>query len=154
MEPHLLIERVTPNTVHLAARLLHDQLTEHDIASTEGFAQNALAGLLRDPTRGFALIARTSDAVGLAVVAFTWTVEHGGQVAWLDELYVVPSLRGGGIGRTLLLQVIAESEREGCIALELEVEREHRRAIHLYEREGFEPLSRARFTRKLTPIAT
>jgi GNAT superfamily N-acetyltransferase len=134
----------------VAAQLLHAQLSEHDLPCSEDTARHAMDGLLRDATRGFALIAHAPHPVGLAVVAFTWTVEHGGLVAWLDELYVVPSLRNRGIGRALLMKVIAETERAGCVALELEVDRDHGRAIHLYEREGFESLPRTRYTRKLS----
>src|SRR5579872_5729184 len=40
--------------------------------------------------------------VGLAYLAYTWTLEHGGQSAWLDELYVVPGERSRGVGTALL----------------------------------------------------
>ncbi len=150
----ITIERLALADVGDAADLLHAQLLEHRISSDRDTARRSLAGLVEVGSRGFVLVARGTDAVGLAVLAFAWTVEHGGNVAWLDELYVVPRLRGLGVGRALLLRAIAECEREGCVAMDLEVDREHGRAANLYTREGFEPLGRARYARRLTPRPT
>jgi GNAT superfamily N-acetyltransferase len=145
----LTIERMTHATLPTASRLLSAQLAEHDIELGELAAQRALAGLLDDSSRGFVLLARTSETVGLAVCPFTWTVEHGGQVAWLDELYIVPEHRGRGFGRGLLLQVVEQCRQAGCLAIDLEVDQEHMRAAGLYEREGFVALPRKRYSRRL-----
>lgn len=76
-------------------------------------------------------------------------MEHGGRVAWLDELFVVADGRGRGVGRALLVDVIEVARRAGCRAIDLEVDVEHGRAEHLYEREGFERLARRRWARRL-----
>ncbi len=110
----------------------------------------AVEGLLGNPDRGFILIARLDGAsIGVAYVSRQWVLEHGGGAAWLEELYVSPEHRGGGIGRAMLLAVIRHARKIGCHAVDLEVERAHRRAEHLYERERFERLTRARFARIL-----
>ena len=101
------------------------------------------------------LIARElSEPLGIAVLAYTWTLEHGGLVAWLDELYVVPAARGRGVGRALLDTACSEASRRGCLAVELEVDRAHGRAEGLYERAGFIPLPRARWSRALRTSST
>ena len=69
--------------------------------------------------------------------------------AWLDELYVLPLERSAGIGNRLMDAVIAECQSLGCHAIDLEVEEEHEHAEHLYQRKGFEPLSRKRWAKKI-----
>jgi GNAT superfamily N-acetyltransferase len=73
-------------------------------------------------------------------------VEHGGRVAWLEELYVVPARRNAGIGQLLLDEVLQTAKGLGCLAVDLEVDVEHARAEHLYERAGFRRLRRMRWT--------
>lgn len=89
--------------------------------------------------------------MGVAILATTWTVEHGGLVAWLDELYVVPERRGLGIGQSLLSHAVAEAKALGCLAVELEVDEAHARAENLYARNGFGRLPRRRWA---LPLAT
>ena len=115
----------------------------------------AIAGLVTVPDRGALLLARESEeAVGVAVLAYIWTLEHGGLVAWLDELYVVPWQRCRGTGRALLDRALAEAGARGCVAIELEVDREHARAESLYERAGFGRLPRSRWSLTLPKSAS
>ncbi|MBW3572483.1 MAG: GNAT family N-acetyltransferase [Gemmatimonadetes bacterium] len=52
---------------------------------------------------------------------------------------MVPTRREHGMGNELLAEAIAAASREGCRAIELEVETSHARAEHLYRRHGFTP---------------
>src|SRR5258708_29578193 len=102
------------------------------------------------PEHGALLLALDSGVpVGLAALSYTWTLEHGGLVAWLDELYVVPERRGQGLGTALLVAARKVATDAGCAAIELEVDATHRRAENLYHRAGFEPLRRARWSLSL-----
>lgn len=144
------IDRVGPDGLEYALPLLRAQLAEHDIVLPGEALADGLRGLLLQPERGAVLLARAGEtAVGLAVLAHTWTVEHGGLVTWLDELYVIPAWRGQGIGGRLLDAAIELARTEGCIAIELEVEASHARATALYERAGFTRLPRTRFGKRL-----
>jgi GNAT superfamily N-acetyltransferase len=130
--------------------LLHTQLVEHAISTQGDVLERAVAGMLERPDRGVILVARDGGAVvGVAWVSFTWSCEHGGQTAWLEELYVVPALRGRGLGRAMLLEAEARARAAGCAAVDLEVDAEHTRAARLYQREGFSPLPRARWVKPL-----
>src|SRR5258706_16157643 len=97
----LTIHRVTRDEeARDAARLLALQFREHTISLSNEQVALAIAGLVTVPDRGALLLARESEeAVGVAVLAYIWTLEHGGLVAWLDELYVVPWQRCRGTGR-------------------------------------------------------
>ena len=144
------IRRATPDDLEPVVDLLAAQLAEHDIPIDRADLAYAAEGLLRVPERGVVLAAeRDGTIVGVACVSFSWTVERGGMVAWLDELYVVPTRRELGLGNELLAEVIAAATRAGCPTVELEVETSHARAEHLYQRHGFHALPRRRWTRPL-----
>lgn len=147
----LVIRRATRRDAHTAIPLLIAQLRGLGISTRRSAVAAGVRGLLDLPRRGFILLAIAGGAaVGVAYVSFSWTVEHGGQVAWLEELYVAPRRRGGGIGKRLLAQVCALARRYGCNAVELEVENGHARAESLYARERFRRLKRRRWSLELS----
>ncbi|HEY0014967.1 MAG TPA: GNAT family N-acetyltransferase [Longimicrobium sp.] len=144
------IRPATPDDLREVTGLLAAQLAEHDIPIERADLEFAADAILRVPERGFVLLAvEGGAAVGVACVSYSWTVERGGRVAWLDELYVAPSLREHGIGNALLARAIAVAGAAGCRTVELEVETSHARAEHLYRRHGFADLPRRRWTRTL-----
>jgi GNAT superfamily N-acetyltransferase len=131
--------------------LLGEQFREHGIDLSLETLRGAVLGLLSDAARGAILLAYDGTRpVGVAVLAYTWTLEHGGLVAWLDELFVVAAQRSRGVGRALVQRTIEVARENGCRAVELEVDSEHARAEHLYEREDFVALARRRWVRRLT----
>jgi GNAT superfamily N-acetyltransferase len=145
---NVVIEPLTAARAAEAVPLLGVQLAEHGMAQEARALHDAVAGLVQG--RGAVLLAtRGTEAVGVAVLSYTWTLEHGGQCAWLDELYVAPAERGSGLGTALLDRAIAHAKSEGCRAIDLEVDIEHARAEHLYERRGFYRLPRQRFAIRL-----
>lgn len=142
----LRIDRVTAEHRASAIRLLQAQFDEHQILLSPDRLDAAVSGMIENRERGTMLLAHEdAQPVGLAALSYTWTLEHGGLVAWLDELYVLPPCRGRGLGTALLHAAQNIAKSAGCAALELEVEATHRRAENLYQRAGFEPLPRARW---------
>ena len=142
------IRPLTAPTSTLALPLLEAQYREHDIDMGGARLRRALRLLL--PRGGAVLLASEGkEAAGVAVLSYAVTLEHGGRVAWLDELYVAPKLRGQGRGRALLLRAISFARKSGCQTMELEVVRGHQRAARLYLRESFHRLPRTRFSRAL-----
>jgi GNAT superfamily N-acetyltransferase len=140
------IETASVDTLVSAVDLLGLQFEEHRIALPREELTTAVKGLISDRTRGAIFLARESDFIGLAVLAYTWTLEHGGLVAWLDELFVVSAHRGRGVGCALLHHAVDVAREDGCLAVELEVDAKHARAEHLYRREGFARLTRRRWS--------
>jgi ribosomal protein S18 acetylase RimI-like enzyme len=143
------IRAATAGDLEDVACLLRAQLDEHSIALPDDALRAAIRGAIDKPARGAFLVARDPDPVGVAYLSYVWTLEHGGQSAWLEELYVVPPMRCRGIGRRLLCEVMAHATRAGCRAVDLEVEQDHARAANLYAREGFRPHRRARWVAPL-----
>jgi GNAT superfamily N-acetyltransferase len=86
---------------------------------------DTLALLAGDPVTGFALLTLRSN------------VWHDTPVALLDELYVVPTMRGCGIGSALLEAGCALVGTRGVELMEINVDGEDRDARRFYERHGF-----------------
>ncbi len=134
----------------VVADLLARQLDEHAIDIEGEALLAAIDGVFADERRGLLLLAkRGAEALGVAYVSLTWSLEHGGKSAWLEELYVLPQWRGEGIGTLLLDRVFEEAGRRGCAAVDLEVDVAHARAAHLYARHGFRQHSRTRWVKLL-----
>lgn len=150
MRPDVQIRPAGPDDLDAVTVLLAAQLREHAVHIALADLAFAVEGLAHDPARGALLVADDAGAVvGVACLAHTWTLEHGGLVAWLDELYVVPARRGEGIGTRLLEAALRAARALGCVAMELEVDERHARAEPLYRLHGFRPLARRRWSLSL-----
>lgn len=135
--------------------LLAAQMAEHAIPLAADRLARAVDGALADlgleAPRALILVAeRGGQVVGVAYVAFTWTIEHGGKTSWLEELYVRPEDRVGGHGTALLRAACEAARAHGAAAVDLEVEADHARVEGLYLREGFQRRTRSRWVRFLS----
>jgi len=136
-----------PEETDAVIALLTAQLEEHAIPLTPELLAAAVEGGVADDGRALILLAREGDRpVGVAFLSFQWTLERGGRVMWLEELYVLPERRGQGTGQRLLEAALEAARARGCLAVELEVEASHSRAANLYARAGFQPLARVHWT--------
>ena len=118
------------------ARLLHDFNAE-----------------FREPTPGVAALAEYSRRLldagemtvllagegpdGISLLRFRTSIWTGGPEAHLQELYVVPALRGRGIGRALLEATIATARAAGATGIDLNTGATDTAARALYESTGF-----------------
>jgi diamine N-acetyltransferase len=114
-------------------------------------SEQALRVLLEDPSCGAAWIFRAdSRAAGYLVVTHGYSLEFSGRTAVVDEVYAVPEMRGRGIGARALALAEEHCRRHRISALRLEVHQENRRALALYERNGFEAHDRYLMTKWLS----
>jgi ribosomal protein S18 acetylase RimI-like enzyme len=110
----------------------------------------ALQGLHADPSLGCVWVAETANELaGYTVVTFGYSLEHGGLVGLVDELYVTPALRDSGIGTQLIDRAVHACRERGVRRLQLEVDDVNPRAASLYARLGFETNARALLTKAL-----
>lgn len=131
---------------------------EADFYEEEGYrfdrgrASTALSGLLREPRRGWAWVAEADGRlVGYLLVTLGWSLEYGGRVAVVDEIYLARDQRGRGLGSKALALAERAAAAAGVRALHLEVERSKRAAYGLYRRRGFADRGRRLLTKVLQP---
>ncbi|MGR3636500.1 MAG: GNAT family N-acetyltransferase [Shimia sp.] len=125
---------------------------EMQIASDTDGRVAGLLPLLRGSPYGAAyLLGPRRAPVGYIVVTFGWSVEFGGMDAFIDEVYIRPTVRGRGMATEALIGLAKALESVDVCALHLEVDRSDETAQKLYLRAGFK--SRERYmlmTRKLS----
>jgi ribosomal-protein-alanine N-acetyltransferase len=90
-------------------------------------------GELQRPEVCFIYVLRTPEHPVAGFCAF-WRVA---EQIHINNLAVLPELRGRGLGTQLLEAIIAEAEHLGSRLLTLEVRRSNQPARRLYERAGF-----------------
>jgi GNAT superfamily N-acetyltransferase len=130
------VRRAAPADAQVVAVLLHDFNVEFDTPTpaVEILAERLARLLAGDDT--VALLAPEPPAA-VALVTFRPNVWFAGPVALLDELYVRPDLRGGGIGSALLDRVCALARERGAELVEINVDEDDVGARRFYERHGF-----------------
>jgi ribosomal protein S18 acetylase RimI-like enzyme len=118
------------------ARLLHDFNSEYKeptpgVATLTEYSRQLLA-------RGEMTVLLAGEGPdGISLIRFRNSVWTGGPEAHLQELYVVPSLRGRGIGRALLEATMDAAREAGASGIDLNTGTTDTVARALYESCGF-----------------
>jgi GNAT superfamily N-acetyltransferase len=148
---NLLLQPWQPEFYESAAALIHRCYAGHIDASindqyrTLHGAQRFLHNIIRfpgcgvfDPENSWTL----RDPHTLAIEAILLCSRVRSDVGHITQLCVSPSLRGYGLGQTLLEHCSADSDQRGLKSLTLTVTEANTAALHLYERNGFTTLHR------------
>lgn len=120
------------------------------ITSSAQDRASALAAILAAPERGAVWISeRNGTPAGYAILVCTISLEFGGRIGTLDELYVRPDGRGQGMARCLVKSALTHADATGLRAVFLEADRENPGLAGLYG--GFCFLRRARYDQYVRP---
>jgi GNAT superfamily N-acetyltransferase len=128
-----------PIIAELIRRLARFEKLEHEVTMTEDRLATNLFG-----TRRYAetLIAeQDGEPVGFALFFHNFSTFLAQPGIYLEDLFVLPDHRGGGIGRALLKELARLAVERGCGRLEWAVLDWNRDAIGFYERLGARPNS-------------
>ena len=131
-----LIRSAGDDDLAAVGRLLDDFNREYD-EPTPGAAQ--IAARLGELVAGgdTAVLIAGAGPDGLAVLRFRPSLWSSGLECYLAELYVVPVLRGRGIGRALLDAAVAHARERGADHMDLGTSDDDIAARALYESAGF-----------------
>ena len=118
------------------ARLLHDFNTEFE-TETPGVAEltRRAERLLREEE--MTVLLAGAEPLGLALLRFRPSVWSERAEAYLQELYVVPDLRGQGIGEALMGAVLSTCREHDAAWIELNTGETDVAARSLYKKLGF-----------------
>jgi ribosomal protein S18 acetylase RimI-like enzyme len=119
------------------ARLLYDFNREFDDPAP---LPAQLAVRVRELLAGgdTGLVVAGDDPVGLALMRFRLSLWEPGLECYLAELYVVPALRGQGIGRSLMEAAMDLARARGAGSMDLGTAETDVAARRLYESLGFD----------------
>jgi ribosomal protein S18 acetylase RimI-like enzyme len=134
----MTIRRATPGDADSVARLLHDFQEEFEEPSPGAEAlEERYSDLIRN--REMTVLLAGDGPDGFAQIRYRpWVYSAGPNAhAYLEELYVVPALRGKGIGRELLDAAMETARSEGATHMELGTSENDEAARALYESAGF-----------------
>lgn len=135
-KPEIQIREATVQDAAEIARLLHDFNTEYEeetppVPELTRHAER----MLREGEMTVLLAGDGPD--GLALLRFRPSVWTEQQEAYLQELYVVPALRGQGIGEALMHEVLATCRANDAAWIELNTGESDVAARSLYRKLGF-----------------
>lgn len=128
-----------PTLLRLIRQLAEYEKLQHEVVATEEGLRETLFG---DGSTAEAVIAWAGpEPVGYAVFFQNFSTFLGRPGLYLEDLFVVPSHRGRGIGGKLLAGVAQAAVSRGCGRLEWAVLDWNRKAIGFYERLGAKAMS-------------
>lgn len=95
--------------------------------------------LTRNPDKGSIILFLSHDnVVGYSILIPYWSNEYGGQILFVDELFVKEEYRNHKVG-SHFLQYLFQKKAHGFKAILLEVFPSNTQAYNFYTRNGFEP---------------
>ena len=148
MDP--IIRPATESDRDAAHRLLTAQLIEHHLpADSHRVARGIDLALAQHSPAWLWLAEREGRPAAIFLANEIASVERGGSVLWVEELYVVPEARRRGIARALLARICEQARQRGVRAIELEVVPTQEAALALYHSLEFEEVPRTRMSLSL-----
>src|ERR1700733_6954340 len=134
--------RIRPATSADVSRVASLVQRYWEFETIEGFDRPRIEMLLRHlfsaPERGACWVAETEGQLcGYLLAVFMFSLEHGGTMAEIDELFVSSEMRSLGVGALLLARAEGELAQRGLVRLQLQVGVANPRAHNFYARHGF-----------------
>jgi GNAT superfamily N-acetyltransferase/catechol 2,3-dioxygenase-like lactoylglutathione lyase family enzyme len=100
--------------------------------------ERLLSTLISLPERGHCWVAESRGAIrGYLIAVYVFSLEHGGTMAEIDEFFVHPDFRSGGVGTGLLTELEREMRSSGLLRVQLQLSVTNSRARSFYERHGY-----------------
>lgn len=140
---NLVIRETTEADIPVILDLIR-QLAEYErepeaVVATEAGLREVLFGGQRSAETLLAL--ENGKTVGFAVYFYSFSTWLGRPGLYLEDLFVLPSVRGKGYGRALLERLAQIAQERGCGRMEWAVLDWNEPAIQFYKKLGAAPMS-------------
>jgi GNAT superfamily N-acetyltransferase len=135
----MIIEKATPTDIPALCQLLAILFNqEAEFKADRAAQEKGLHAIITNPDLGIILVARDGKHItGMVNVLFTVSTALGGRVAILEDMVVLPSERGGGVGLKLLTAAITTARESGCLRVTLLTDSSNTTAQAFYKKQGF-----------------
>ena len=118
-------------------RVFYTSPAVHTDGSEEIFQNDIAACVGENPFLDGYVFVEQEKLLGYAMTAKSFSTEFGKPCIWIEDLYMKPEYRGCGIGSKFFVYL---QQAYTDHIFRLEVEEENERAIHVYQKNGFEVL--------------
>ncbi len=133
-----VLKKASTQETEQLVELMAEFYAESDYPLNRRRATATFATLLSDPRLGHAwLIQVDAEIVGYVVVVMGYSMEYGGLIAYVDDLFIRPAFRRAGLGTEALKAVRSFCTNLEARAIYLEVGRDNTAAQAVYRRMGF-----------------
>lgn len=75
--------------------------------------------------------------IGYAIIINYWSNELGGNVLFIDEIYIHPDYRDIGVG-TNFINYLIKNKISSSVGIQLEITKSNKKAKNFYEKLGFD----------------
>jgi GNAT superfamily N-acetyltransferase len=137
-QPLDILRKASPDDVPRLVALMAEFYAEAAYPLNHQRAAEAFAALLADEHLGQVwFIHADSKDVGHVIVTLCFSMEYGGLIAFVDDLFVQAAFRRAGLGTAALAEVRAFCAKRGVRAVLVETGPDNVAAQALYRRAGF-----------------
>lgn len=144
MTDNLTIQQITTDQFEPALALLVRFMAEEEFHTPSEKIVANLRAMIAHPSTAAFLGWHGQRAIAVATVRYSPSIEHG-YYAELEDLYVLPDVRGGGVAKAMIEYACNWCRQQGCSRVEVCVTPEGESAHGLtafYNKLGFAPTER------------
>lgn len=106
----------------LVLALMQRSHEERALPHDDAHRENVIAPLLDgSPLGAVWLIGPARAPLGYVLISFGWSVDLGGMIGWVEDIYIRPSVRKRGIGTEVLHAVAVTLHRADLRALHVRI---------------------------------
>jgi ribosomal protein S18 acetylase RimI-like enzyme len=133
-----LIELCHPEHAPRLAALIHALALEEGAEPADvADITTIVSALLQSGASDFLLATVGEQSIGCLQLAYRLSTWQALPYAYLEDFYLVPEVRGRGVGTKLLDYALQRAEGQGCERIVLDVRAANTAAQRLYTRFGF-----------------
>lgn len=83
------------------------------------------------------IIEEKEKIIGYAIIINYWSNEFGGNILFIDEIFILPDYRNFGVG-TNFINYLIKNKINSSVGIQLEVTKANTNAKNFYEKLGFD----------------
>lgn len=132
------VEEDIPLILSFIKKIAEYEKLSHEVIATEEILRESLFG--KKPSAEVILAYLENQPVAYAVYFYNFSTFIGKKGLYLEDLFVLPEFRGGGLGKKMLLYLFKKAADENCGRMEWAVLDWNEPAINFYKSLGAKPM--------------